>query len=98
MTSAWCVVAVGSLAQRCAHRCVAVQRREEQGEARLVSQRRRPKTRPQRNVFAQAEAWILELRRERNFGARRIQQEWRRQHQYHLSLEAIDTSHRPQTA
>lgn len=66
-----------------------VRRYEEQGEAGLVSQSRRPKTSPQRKVFAQEEAWILELRRERNFGARRIQQELRRQHQYRVGLEAI---------
>lgn len=50
-----------------------LRRYEEQGEAGLVSQSRRPKTSPQRKVHEQEEAWILHLRRERNFGARRIQ-------------------------
>ncbi len=68
-----------------------VQRYEGQGEAGLVAQSRRPKASPQRKVFAQEEARILELRRQRNFGARRIQQELRRQRHYHLSLEAIHT-------
>lgn len=52
-----------------------LRRYEEQGETGLVSQSRRPKTSPQRKVYEQEEARILELRRERNFGARRIQQE-----------------------
>ena len=46
-----------------------VRRYEEQGEAGLVAQSRRPKTSPQRTVLAQEEAWILEMRHERNFGA-----------------------------
>jgi transposase-like protein len=65
-----------------------LRRYAEQGEAGLVSQSRRPKTSPQRKVHEQEAAGILELRRERNFGVRRIQQELRRQHQYHVGLEA----------
>jgi len=68
-----------------------LRRYAEQGEAGLVSQSRRPKTRPRRKVFEQEEAWILELRRERTFGARRIQRELRRRHRRHLGLEAIHT-------
>ncbi len=68
-----------------------VQRYQAQGEAGLVSRSRRPKTSTRRTVFEQEEAWILELRRERNLGARRIQQELRRQHNCRLGLEAIHT-------
>ena len=72
-----------------------LRRYEEQGEAGLVSQSRRPKSRPKsrpkQKVFDQEEAWILELRRERNLGARRIQQELRRLHGCRLSLETIHT-------
>jgi transposase InsO family protein len=66
-----------------------LQRYAEHGEAGLVSQSRRPKTSPRRKVFEQEEIWILQLRRERNLGARRIQEELRRQHQCRLGLEAI---------
>lgn len=66
-----------------------LRRFEEQGEAGLVSHSRRPKNSPKRKVFAQEEAWILELRQERNLGARRIQQELRRLHSCRLSLETI---------
>jgi transposase-like protein len=50
-----------------------LRRYEEQGAAGLVSLSCRPKTSPQRKMVAQEEAWILELRRKRNFGARHIQ-------------------------
>lgn len=66
-----------------------LRRYDEQGEAGLLSQSRRPHRSPQRKVFEQEEAWILALRRERNLGARRIQQELRRQHHCRLGLEAI---------
>ena len=66
-----------------------LRRYEEQGEAGLGSQSRRPKTSPQSKVFEQEETWILALRRERNFGARRNQQELRRQYRCQLGLEAI---------
>lgn len=66
-----------------------LRRYEEQGEAGLVAQSRRPKNSPRRKVFEQEETWILELRRERNLGARPIQQELRRQHRCTLGLEAI---------
>lgn len=39
---------------------------------------RRPKTAPNQKIFAEQEKWILELRRERRLGARRIQHELRR--------------------
>jgi transposase len=69
--------------------CTRLQRYAQQGEAGLVSQRRRPKPRPRRTVFKQEEAWSLELRRERNFDARRIQQELQRPHGCRLGPEAI---------
>ncbi len=64
---------------------------QEQGVAGLLSQSRRPKHSPQRKIFEREEAWILALRRARNFGARRIQQELRCQHQFRVGLEAIHT-------
>ncbi len=48
----------------------------QRGEAGLVAQSRRPKTSPQRKVFTQEEAWILELRPERNLGARRARRRY----------------------
>lgn len=48
---------------------------------------------PYRKIFEQEDAWIQQLRRERNFGARRIQQELRRQrHHCHVDLEATHTT------
>lgn len=66
-----------------------LRRYEEHGEAGLVGHSRRPKSSPKQKVFDQEEAWILELRRKRNLGARRIQQELRRLHGCRLSLETI---------
>ena len=68
-----------------------LRRYEEQGEAGLVAQSRRPKRSPKQKVFAQEEAWILALRRERNLGARRMQHELRRLHGCRLSLDTIHT-------
>lgn len=50
---------------------------------------RRPKTSPGRKIFAEQERWILELRRERRLGARRLQHELGRLHGFHLSLASI---------
>jgi transposase InsO family protein len=50
---------------------------------------RRPKTSPNQKIFAEQEKWILELRRERRLGARRIQHELRRLYGFHLSLASI---------
>jgi transposase InsO family protein len=66
-----------------------LRRYEAYGEAGLVAQSRRPKTCPRGKGFEPEEAWIVELRRERKFGARRIQQELRRQQHVHRGLEAI---------
>jgi transposase InsO family protein len=48
----------------------------------------RPHRSPKTKVGASEEQWILELRR-RNLGARRIQGELRREHQFNLSLATI---------
>lgn len=66
-----------------------LRRYEERSAAGLVAQSRRPKHSPRQKVFAQEEAWMLELRRERNLGARRIQHELRRLHNCRLGLETI---------
>jgi transposase len=66
-------------------------RYDEQGEAGLAPQSRRPKSSPKRKLFEREDSWILQLRRERNLGARRIPQELRRLHGCRLSLETIHT-------
>lgn len=60
-----------------------------EGEVGLRSRSRRPVHSPKRKVYLQEENWILELRRGRKLGARRIQQELIRLHECHLSLETI---------
>jgi transposase len=64
-------------------------RYEEQGPAWLVAKSHRPHTALRRKVFEQQEQWILELRQERNLGARRIQHELQRLHQCPLSPSTI---------
>lgn len=66
---------VGLVCRRCGISAPTLQKKwlhrfEEQGEAGLVSQTCRPKTSPRRKVFEQEEVRLLELRRERNVGAR----------------------------
>lgn len=53
-------------------------RYQEHGEAGLRSLSRRPHQSPRRKVFEQDEQRILELRRTRHLGARRIQHELKR--------------------
>lgn len=65
------------------------QRYQAQGEAGLASQSRRPKTNPNRKVFEQEEAWILNLRRQHGLGVRRIQNELKRLYNYELGLASI---------
>jgi transposase InsO family protein len=65
------------------------QRYQEQGEAGLRSQSRRPERSPNRKVFEQETEWILELRRTRHLGARRIQNELKRLHNCDLGLATI---------
>ena len=64
-------------------------RYQELGEAGLHSLSRRPKTFPCRKVTSKDEQLILDLRRSRNLGARRIQSELRRLHDISLSLATI---------
>jgi transposase len=64
-------------------------RYQELGDEGLKSRTRRPKHTPSRKVLEQHEKWILELRQERKLGARRIQSELERQHDYSLSLSTI---------
>jgi transposase InsO family protein len=64
-------------------------RYNEQGLAGLASHSRRPHSHPARKVTSQEELWILELRKERKLGARRIQNELVWQHDCHLSLATI---------
>lgn len=64
-------------------------RYRELGAEGLISQSKRPKHSPSKKVLEQQENWILELRRERNLGVRRIQSELQRQHNYSLSLSTI---------
>jgi transposase InsO family protein len=66
-----------------------VRRYEEQGPAGLIAKSHRPHTAPGRKVFEQQEQWILELRHERNLGARRIQHELQRLHHCTLSSATI---------
>ncbi len=52
-----------------------LRRYEQLGNDGLKSQSRRPKHSPGRKALAQQEQWILDLRRDRNLGVRRIQNE-----------------------
>jgi transposase len=69
--------------------CKWWQRYQAQREAGLLSQSRRPKTSPNRKIFAQEETWVLDLRRKEGLGARRIQNELKRLYNYSLSLATI---------
>lgn len=60
-----------------------------EGVQGLKDRSRRPLRSPGRRVTEREEAWILELRAERNLGARRIQAELLRLHEFRLSLETI---------
>ena len=55
----------------------------------LRSQSRRPNTSPGRKVLARHEGWILELRKKRKRGSRRIQSEVQGLHGFSLSLATI---------
>lgn len=55
----------------------------------LISRSRKPHHSPQRKVTPDTEATVLELRRDRKLGARRIQNELLRNHQLSLSLATI---------
>src|SRR5690606_11019790 len=64
-------------------------RYQEFGEAGLTSQSRRPKQSPSQKVFSDQEQWILQLRRDRHLGARRIQHELMRLYDCQLGLATI---------
>lgn len=66
-----------------------LRRYQEQGEAGLSSQSRRPKHVSNRKVFEKEEQLILEMRRNRYLGARRIQTELKRLYDCDLGLATI---------
>lgn len=66
-----------------------LQRYEKHGLDGLGSKSRRPHGTPNRKIFVEQEQLVLLLRQENNLGARRIQNELKRQHQLSLSLAAI---------
>lgn len=65
------------------------QRFQKSGEAGLESQSRRPYNSPATKVHSEVKALILELRRNRNLGARRIQSELFRQNEISLALATV---------
>jgi transposase len=62
---------------------------EKDGTPGLMSQNRRPKNSPNRKVFKSQEQQVLILRQNNNLGARRIQNELKRQYNLSLSLASI---------
>jgi transposase InsO family protein len=66
-----------------------LQRFKEEGLEGLESRSRRPLTSPARKVTEEHEAWVLQIRRDRKLGARRIQSELLRLHECRLSLATI---------
>lgn len=66
-----------------------IQRYQEQGDKGLLSKSRKPINQPKKKIFQIQEEWILSLRKERKLGARRIQHELERLHNFHLSLATI---------
>ncbi len=55
----------------------------------MRSQNRRPLTSPARKIFSEQEQWILDLRKDRNWGARCIQNDLKRIHGFNVSLAPI---------
>lgn len=67
-----------------------VDRRYQQaGPDDLRSTSRRPLSSPAQKVTSEHEVWILQIRRRRNLGARRIHSELQRPHECRLSLATI---------
>lgn len=66
-----------------------LKRYQESGLDGLVSKSRRPHSAPNKKIFVEQEQQVLRLRKEDNLGARRIQNELKRQHQFSLSLATI---------
>ena len=66
-----------------------VRRHDEQGLAGLQDQSRRPHRSPNAKVGEQEQSWILDLRKSRKLGARRIQNELHREQGCSLGLATI---------
>jgi len=66
-----------------------IHRYHEQGENGLESKSKKPNNHPNKRVFPVQEEWIIDLRKKRKLGARRIQHELERLHNFHLSLATI---------
>lgn len=66
-----------------------LQRYNELGIDGLQDVSRRPHNSPNTKIDKQVETWILRLRQYRKLGARRIQNELLREHDFHLSLASI---------
>ena len=64
-------------------------RHQAEGEAGLVSRSPRPHRSPRRKVFAREEALILDLRRTRKLGIKRLRNALIREHGLRLALETI---------
>ena len=64
-------------------------RYQAQGEAGLETRSRRPRRSPNRKVFADEEALILRLRRERRLGIKMLRNELARRHGLKLALDTI---------
>jgi hypothetical protein len=74
-----------------------LRRYQNSGLEGLISENRRPIHSPAKKIFSEQEEWILDLRKNRNSGARCIQNELRRIHGFNLSLATIHkvlTKHR----
>ena len=66
-----------------------IQRYQKEGLKGLQSKSRRPKNSPARKIFSEQESWIMDLRLNRKLGARRIQNELVRLHNFRISLATI---------
>jgi Transposase and inactivated derivatives len=66
-----------------------VRRYQQFGLDGLADHSRRPKKSPKKKIDDEKIGWILQLRTEKNIGARRIQNELKRQYQFSLSLSTI---------
>jgi len=74
-----------------------VRRFQNRGWEGLISEDRRPLHSPATKIFTEQEQWILDLRKDRNWGARCIQNELKRIREFNLSLASIHkvlTKHR----
>jgi len=74
-----------------------LKRYEQEGLDGLQEQSRRPHNAPNAKVGAQEASWILRLRKHRQLGARRIQNELFREHNGSLALATIHGQKQGQT-